>query len=1037
MGDEAEIRSTGASTRGEGPAAVPCPSESTILLLLEDGLTDAEVRATHLHFDTCRACRALFSALARAETPLAGPSGDGNVSLAEAAASPCTMAPGTRIGRFIIDRFLGAGGMGVVLAAEDPALGRKVALKLVHAHHREGPGSEQWVARLSREARAIARLSHPNVITVHDIGVHGDQMFVAMELVEGDTLRSWLAESPRSWRDVVAVLIAAGSGLSEAHRAGLVHRDFKPDNVLIGHDGEIRVTDFGLACPLAGADGSLDVDAAALDASAAALVGGQRRLTCTGLLVGTPGYIAPEVLRGGSADAASDQFSFCVTLYEALYRERPFPRSSDSERGDVQSRPPEVRIARTLRNPHRAPGWLQQIVQRGLSWCPEDRFPSMDSLLAALSREPIRRRRIQWSIAASMLVAGGVTASVLAASEPEHEPCTGAIAQVSAIWNPSVSVLVQSSFAATDRPYARSTGDRVAQRLDTYTRQWADLHRATCLATVRGEQSPDLLDRRLLCLNRRLGRVGALVDLFVRRADDDLVDRAIDLVGDLEPLPACAESAALLSQIAPVADPWRRAHVGVLERQADRAELERRAGRPEAAANAARAVLDAERALQYAPLAAFAGGVLGRSLEDLGRPAEAREALVRAQRHAEAAGDIRLSVHLMLDLLIVVGVRQEHDGEAQLLGQLAEAALERPELRDDQEMRARLLSALGNVATQEKRADRAIELQREVLAIRRRALPLVSEDVASAEERLGVALRDKIRQAEARVHYRRALAIRRQLYGDEHPLIATIYINLGVSYLDEADTLEARSHLLAALAILERLPTYRSYPIVLSNLGHVENSAGNYEQSRRYHEAALAVRLAKLGENHPSVAISLDAIGDVLRNLGDSAKALQTHRRALAIFEHSVGADHPRYANCLADIGEDLRRLGRAAESLPHQERALQIMNARSPDLDAQALLYQGLAFLDLGHAPKAIAVLTRAHGKISPGEPERARAAFGLARALEPNRPTSPRATALAQEALATFTAIRATREQRYVAAYLARGSGRQQTQNAVGDGR
>ncbi len=839
-----------------------CLSENTVQQLLDGALPDAQIRDAQVHFDACRSCRELFSALAHGLS--APPSwrawdDDHGSQDAETTALPCTMAPGTQVGRFIVEGSLGAGGMGMVLAAEDPVLGRKVALKLIHAHHRAGPASEEWVLRLFREARAIARLSHPNVITVHDIGFHGDQLFVAMPLIEGNTLRSWLAESPRSWREVVDVFLAAGSGLREAHRAGLVHRDFKPDNVLVGRDGQIRVTDFGLACPLSAADhraAGAAPDEWSADDRMATVPGsgrstGERRLTRSGVLVGTPGYIAPEVLRGCPADTASDQFSFCVALYEALFRERPFRSASPSavvEPGRVQR---VTSVACTPSDVRGAPGWLQEAVLRGLSPRPEDRYPSMDSLLTALNREPIRRRRRQLGLALIMVVISGAAFSLVVTSEPERDTCTGALAQVSAIWNRGVSAQVQSSFAATTRPHAQTSGDRVAERLDAYTGQWAAMHRATCLATARGEQSPDLLDRRMLCLSRRLSQVASVLDLLVRRADGDVVDRAIDLVGDLEPLSTCADSSALLSRVAPPTDPARRARVTELERQADRAELERRAGRPEAAAAGARAVLEAEPALDYAPLAAQAGGVLGRSLEDLGRPAEAREALARAQRLAERTGDIKLTVHLMLDLLAVVGVRQEHYGEAQLLGQLVEATLERPALRNDQAMRARLLATLGSVATRERRVDRAIELHREVLTIRRRVLPPISEEVASAEENLGIALRDKTLQDEARVHHLEALAIRRQLYGDDHPLIANVHINLGVTYLDEANAPEARKHLLAALAILERMPTYRSYQSLLNNLGELERTVGDYEQSRRYHEAALAVRLRQLGPDHP------------------------------------------------------------------------------------------------------------------------------------------------------------------------------------------
>jgi tetratricopeptide (TPR) repeat protein len=400
--------------------------------------------------------------------------------------------------------------------------------------------------------------------------------------------------------------------------------------------------------------------------------------------------------------------------------------------------------------------------------------------------------------------------------------------------------------------------------------------------------------------------------------------------------------------------------------------------------------------------------------------AEAREALGRAQRLAQRIGDPRLTVDLMLDLLVVVGVRQEHYGEAQLLAELVEGALESPELRGDEALRARLLAALGSVASRERRTDRAVELQREALAISRRILPASSLEVASAEEGLGIALRDKTLQEEARVHYFASLGIRRQLLGDHHPLVATTHINIGVTYLEDANSADARTHLLAALAILEPIPEHRNYHVALNNLGNLENAVGNQEQARRYHEAALAVRLRQLGPDHPSVGISLAGIGDAFRDAGDSRQALAFHRRALAVFEKRAGGDHPRYASCLADIGEDLRRLGRAAESLSYQRRALKIIRARAPERDTDSALYEALALIDLGREREAIPALERTYHAFSGTGAQRAMAAFGLARALDPRRPRSQRTRELAQEARAIFTALHATREQAQVDAYL-----------------
>ena len=280
-----------------------------------------------------------------------------------------------RFGRYVLERELGKGGMGVVWRARDPDLGRAVALKLVK--HR---GSHLATTRLVREAQAIARLQHPNVVAVHEVGTVGDQVYVAMELVEGTSLRHWLARRRRDLREVLDVFVQAARGLVAAHDAGLVHRDFKPDNVLVGDDGRVRVVDFGLVRLAGGAD-----DAGGPPPSALALGG----LTLAGAVVGTPRYMAPEQLFREPVDERADQFAFCVTLYEAITRQRPFVASNVEELTRaylaeiVQPMPPWAAV----------PGWLERLLWRGLARDPARRWPSMRDVLAELTADRVVERR--------------------------------------------------------------------------------------------------------------------------------------------------------------------------------------------------------------------------------------------------------------------------------------------------------------------------------------------------------------------------------------------------------------------------------------------------------------------------------------------------------------------------------------------------------------------------------------------------------------------------------------------------------------------
>ena len=247
------------------------------------------------------------------EMTLAGPSASGPERPATRHDIPA------RIGRYLVIGPLGEGGMGLVFAAYDPQLDRKVAIKLVRPAYTESSGGEAQ-ARLVREAQALARLRHPNIVTVYEVGAFRDEVYVAMEFVDGVTLRTWQFEHARSWREIVRVYQAAGRGLAAAHRGGLVHRDFKPDNVLVTREGEPRVLDFGLAFS--------DTIKPALGHHAAPL---DAHLTMTGALVGTPAYMSPEQFNGHGVDARTDVFAFCVALYEALYGVRPYAGTTVAE----------------------------------------------------------------------------------------------------------------------------------------------------------------------------------------------------------------------------------------------------------------------------------------------------------------------------------------------------------------------------------------------------------------------------------------------------------------------------------------------------------------------------------------------------------------------------------------------------------------------------------------------------------------------------------------------------------------------------------
>jgi predicted Ser/Thr protein kinase len=329
---------------------VACPDDQELLAMLERSMNPTKFGELEVHIDSCESCRKAVAALAQGSRPHTPPFSELDHQL----------APGATIdGRYEVRTELGRGGMGTVYLAHDRTLGRDVALKL----HRASSSAE----RLQREAVAMAKLAHPNVVNVFEVNTVDDRVYVAMEYVRGTTLRGWLGKSTRNWREIVAMLAATGRGLAAAHAAGLVHRDFKPENVLVGDDGRPRVGDFGLA----------RADHAAIVADPESLNTAE---TMTAGVAGTPAYMAPEQMMGDPVDARCDQFAFCVVAWECLYGKRPFTgltlaalqlaiEKHELEPGDTT-----------------VPERVRAVIERGLAYEPSERFTDMPALLAALER---------------------------------------------------------------------------------------------------------------------------------------------------------------------------------------------------------------------------------------------------------------------------------------------------------------------------------------------------------------------------------------------------------------------------------------------------------------------------------------------------------------------------------------------------------------------------------------------------------------------------------------------------------------------------
>ena len=388
-----------------------CLDDNVVSEFVSGGLPPSQLTRVEVHLAGCRECRDLVAAMAQdaiADSNIKTVPHERMTASQVAELPKKTLAVGDRVGRFLVLSTLGTGGMGVVFAAYDPQLDRKVALKLLRSGLQLATKDAR--KRLQREAQAIAQLSHPNVVAVYDVGTTDDgDLYIAMEFVEGDTLTTWLKRWPRTWREIIDVFLQAARGLVAAHSVGLLHRDFKPDNVLVGGDGRVRVTDFGLARSLIA---HLDEESGrgATPPMPTAL---NSALTATGTVLGTPRYMPPEQLTGPDIDARADQFSFCVALHEALYGEHPLPGSTSVsmlEKGDKALPPPDST---------RVPATINRAVARGLERDRAKRWPTMAQLMGELvpPAPRISARTVAFALGGMLLVTGAA-AAVVAQKDP-------------------------------------------------------------------------------------------------------------------------------------------------------------------------------------------------------------------------------------------------------------------------------------------------------------------------------------------------------------------------------------------------------------------------------------------------------------------------------------------------------------------------------------------------------------------------------------------------------------------------------------------
>ncbi|KFE58525.1 serine/threonine-protein kinase [Hyalangium minutum] len=786
-----------------------CPDENDLARYVNGLLSAEREQAVRSHVTGCGECRSVLAALSALEEP----------PLAQGVGP---LATGTRVGRYVVLGLLGEGGMGRVHVAYDPELDRKVALKLLNPERLRGDSLDLARQRLEREARTMARLSHPHVASLHDVGEYEGQLFLVMEFVEGGTLRKWLAERPRSRREILERFLQAADGLAASHALGIVHRDFKPDNVLLTKPGVVRITDFGLAHATAASG-----EGAVLDASVTS-----DALTVTGTLLGTLAYGAPEQLRGERGDARSDQFSFCVALYEALNGQRPFEGTTREALLEA--------MARQAVRPERpgVPVWLRSVVRRGLSADPAKRFSSMGELRARLARDPVSRWR-NGSLAALAVVLAVAVLGVLARREP-RELCQGSERHFAGVWDEAAREALHRAFLATGSPDAEASFAAVAAALERWKEDWTRAHQEACEATrVWGEQSDQVLGLRMACLDERLGEVNRLVAVL-QGADARTVERGFGLGASLTSLRRCSDVRTLQEAVALPEDPVALAEVAVIRGELARANAELLAGRTPEALKGVLAARERAVRTHYRPLEAEAHLLCSTIQSDASMFEAARDSAAQAALAAEAGRHHGVLARALYGMawVTVHGLGQTREAWAHL--QRAQAVAE--PLRDP-EFDALLDYVRAELLEQEGRFAEAEPLLREALD---RVIAKGASHAATRAEltgRLGLLARQQGRLLEAKRWQEEAVRLHEELHGPEHRDTARALANLGGTLGYTGEFARAEAVIQRALVILQRVLGEEHLAVVrtLSNLSFVYFEWGHGPQAREAAERGFAL----------------------------------------------------------------------------------------------------------------------------------------------------------------------------------------------------
>ncbi len=832
---------------------------------------------------------------------------DAEVTVADGDAGPIDeQAPlqrGETLGRYVVLETLGQGGMGIVLAAYDSKLDRRVALKLLRRHASSDPENH---ARLLREAQALAKLSHPGVVSVYDVGELRGQVFIAMEYIDGPNLRQWCRDAEPSPAEIIRVFGAAAKGLRAAHDAGIVHRDFKPDNVLLGSDGGVRVTDFGLA---------LEAHVAAEPSSSGwESGGGAGRLTETGMVMGTPAYMPIEQHAGHVTDHRSDQFSFCVSFFEALYGVRPFSGNTADEyclsirKADIPTPPSNVTVPRRV---HRA-------ILKGLGAKPGDRHASMQALIRAMT--PRTRNRRTWLLGGLGGLAIGAAAVALV--DPSSQPCSAFDDHMAEVYGKEQKRQMLANFTATGLPYAQEVYDTSTERLDDYADRWAGAAKDACLASERGEQSDHMLDLRMHCLDRARSRLRATVDVL-SDADAGVVRQAVGLASSQAELSLCAdlellERTAVLPSNAAEARDARE-----LSEALHKIEALRASGRKEDAKMLFSEIEERLETSTFPPVVATGLWTRGRLLGTDNKADEALEAFERAHILAmehgldQAAAAAASSVGFYLS---------EFKSDLPLSEHYLEIGLAQARASGSPRAQASLYRNLVVLRVRQARFDDAVDAAQRQLDLARSGENPSPLHIAEAMQSHAHAIRrrDGPKAAQPLLFATHEYAV--EHLGRTHPVHVVLYEELSAVARELGDAEQAYINATAALDLARTLYGADSLDVTyeLVNIATTVGDLGRREEALEMFAEADAGVIRELGVDHPVRAALLNNVATLQMELERWEAGEAALLEALRIARSNADEPSDTVATLTGNIALNMALRGRPADAKPYAEESLE-----------------------------------------------------------------------------------------------------------------